>query len=112
MMTKQDNILYVYKRNSGVVIVAKHRPILEDIYNAAGVLPETYATEFVKSFYNFFLGQAIDLNEEYNCYYSDEYKDVFHYLYHKCGIRHSNIKALTPALKAGKYVAYTRRTSG
>jgi hypothetical protein len=76
------------------------------------VFPGTYAAHLVESFYNFFLGQAIDLNEEYNCYYGNEYKDIYHYLYHKYGMSHSNIKALTQALQTGKYVAYTQRTSG
>lgn len=111
-MTKQNKIIYLYKTNIGIIVVAKYCPKLEDIFTAAGVLPKTYAAEFVESFYNYFFGQAIDLDKEYNCYYRDEYKDIFHYLYHKYCISPSSIKALTPALNAGKYIAYTRRTSG
>jgi hypothetical protein len=111
-MAAQKRIICLYNTNIGIIIAAKRRPKLEYFYKIAGVLPGTYASSLIESFYNFFLGKAIEFKEEYNCYYREEYKDIFHFLYHKYGMSHSSINALKRALQRGEYVAYSQRTSG
>jgi len=111
-MCDHNKTILVHVANIGWILVAKEPPKLGELFKKARVKRRTYAEEFVERIYAFFVGNAIDLKNEYCDYYKDEYTEFSDFLFHKYGMCREDIHDLAKAIKSNRYLGLVNQAWG
>jgi len=83
-----------------------------DFIRAARVVAGSYAEELMERIYDCLVTYAVDIREEYQKYYSDEYPDLETFLYWKYDVDRATIAEIMENLKAGDFLGYGSVYSG
>lgn len=65
------------------LIISPQKPVLEDFLASAQVTSGSYAETLAKRCWYFYLGDMMDVRDEYARYYSPEYSDIREFLFKK-----------------------------
>jgi len=94
----------LHRTSMGVIISYKNRPKLQDCLRRTRAVANSYAGEFVKRIYKYFIEDTLDLRKEYTEYYKPEYRDIYSFLYYKYACSDEDIRSLKPDFDANRFV--------
>jgi len=85
---------------------------LDDFIRAAKVKYNSYAGEIVSRLYDVFVSSAMDVCEEYDVYYRNEYENFEKFLYWKYNLEGTVVDQLMDGMTAADTLRNGRITSG
>ena len=86
-----------------------------DRYNfikAGQVIPGSYAEELLGRIYDCLVTYSVDIIDEYQRYYIEEYSDLKSFLYWKYNIDESTINSIISELEPGDFLGFGEAYSG
>ena len=92
------------KENYFVLISRDHSK--SDFLRAAQVAADSLASELIERVYDCLVAHSVDIQEEYQKYYSDEYDNLGSFLYWKYNIDVDTIEQVESNLRPGQFLGY------
>lgn len=83
-----------------------------DFVKAGQVIPGSYAEELLGRIYDCLITHSINIVDEYQKYYIEEYPDLESFLYWKYSIDESTVASIISDLKPGDFLGYGSVYSG
>jgi len=96
----------------GFLLTLPEKCTLNDFFSAAKVTPNSYGSVLVSRLYNGLMTTATNVNDEYNKYYSKEYKNLYHFLFWKYCVPLKTSRKVISQLRQGEVVRYSSFSSG
>lgn len=112
-INKPNNNLYTTSDSrDGFLICLPEKCTYDDFIIAAKVEPNSYSSALLSRLYHGLKMSSINVDEEYRKYYSNEYKNLHHFLFWKYCIPVSISKKVLTDLHPGETVFYNTFSSG
>jgi len=96
----------------GFLLTLPEKCTLKDFFTAAKVKPNSYGSILVSRLFHGLMTTSTNVNEEYNKYYSKEYKNLDLFLFWKYCIPLKTSKKVISELHQGEIVLYSPFSSG
>ncbi len=94
------------------VIRLKQRIEKSDFIKAGQVIPGSYAEELLGRIYDCLITHSINIIDEYQKYYIEEYPDLESFLYWKYNIDKSTVASIISDLRPSDFLGYGSAYSG
>ncbi len=83
-----------------------------DFIKLGKVLPGSYAEELLGRIYDCLITYSVNIVDEYQKYYIEEYSSLESFLYWKYGINESIVASITNGLGSGEFLGYSSVNAG